>query len=85
MKLRAGACIRKFGRRPIIGRTRSEAFQAAIIAIARAMRDLPAICHSRSMFPDYLAPVVRNVPDGVRELSMARWGMPGPPAFGGAP
>ena len=39
---------------------------------------LPAI------FPDYLAPIVRRS-DGVRELAMARWGMPGPPAFGGEP
>jgi putative SOS response-associated peptidase YedK len=28
------------------------------------------------VFPDYLAPIVRNAPDGVRELVMARWGMP---------
>jgi putative SOS response-associated peptidase YedK len=60
--------------------------QAAIIALARAMRDttgnLPPI---PGVFPDYLAPIVRNAPDGVRELAMARWGMPGPPAFGGAP
>src|SRR5262245_18901703 len=33
----------------------------------------------------YLAPVVRNAQDGVRELAMLRWGMPGPPQFGGAP
>ena len=51
--------------------------QAAIIALVRAMRDstgnqplFPGI------FPDYLAPVVRNAPDGVRELTMCRWGMP---------
>ena len=60
--------------------------QAAIIAWARAMRDttgnLPPIS---GVFPDYLAPVVRNAPDGVRELAMGRWGMPGPAAFGGAP
>jgi putative SOS response-associated peptidase YedK len=31
------------------------------------------------------AAIVRNAPDGVRELAMARWGMPGPPQFGGAP
>ena len=37
------------------------------------------------MFPDYAAPIVRNAPDGVRELMLARWGMPGPPQFGGAP
>ena len=28
---------------------------------------------------------MRNAPDGVRELMLARWGMPGPPQFGGAP
>jgi putative SOS response-associated peptidase YedK len=51
----------------------------AIREAARAMRDvtgnwppLPGV------FPDYAAPIVRNAPDGVRELSMARWGMPSP-------
>ncbi len=60
--------------------------QAAIIAFTRAMRDttgnLPPL---PGIFPDYPAPIVRSAPDGVRELTMARWGMPGPPAFGGAP
>jgi putative SOS response-associated peptidase YedK len=37
------------------------------------------------IFPDYPAPIARNAPDGLRELAMARWGMPGPPQFGGAP
>jgi putative SOS response-associated peptidase YedK len=37
------------------------------------------------IFPDYLAPIVRNAPDGVRELTMARWGMPCSPTFGAAP
>ena len=36
------------------------------------------------IFPDYPAPVVRSVA-GERELTMMRWGMPGPPQFGGAP
>jgi putative SOS response-associated peptidase YedK len=52
--------------------------QAAIIEMTRAMRDttgnmppLPGI------FPDYSAPIVRNH-ESVRELSMARWGMPSP-------
>ena len=52
--------------------------QAAIIEMTRAMRDttgnmppLPGI------FPDYSAPIVRNH-DGVRELAVARWGMPSP-------
>jgi putative SOS response-associated peptidase YedK len=51
--------------------------QAAIIALVRAMRDttgnLPPM---PGIFPDYRAPIVRNAPDGVRELSLARWGMP---------
>jgi len=28
------------------------------------------------LFPDYMAPVVRNAPDGVRELAMLRWACP---------
>ncbi len=53
--------------------------QDAIRQIAKAMRDttgnlppLPAI------FPDTPAPVVRTAGDGVRELTMMRWGMPSP-------
>ena len=51
--------------------------QAAIVAFTRAMRDttgnLPPL---PGIFPDYPAPIVRNAPDGVRELAMVRWGMP---------
>jgi putative SOS response-associated peptidase YedK len=51
--------------------------QQAIIALTKAMRDkagnLPPL---PGIFPDYQAPVVRNAPDGVRELAMLRWGMP---------
>jgi putative SOS response-associated peptidase YedK len=51
--------------------------QDAIRAFARAMRDhtgnLPQL---PGIFPDYQAPIVRNAPDGVRELAFARWGMP---------
>jgi putative SOS response-associated peptidase YedK len=36
------------------------------------------------VFPDYPAPVVRNVGTD-RELTMMRWGMPPPPKFGGPP
>jgi putative SOS response-associated peptidase YedK len=58
--------------------------QAAIVAFTRALRDttgnLPPL---PGVFPDYMAPVVRN--NGIRELAMLRWGMPGPPQFGGAP
>lgn len=53
--------------------------QQAIRDLARAMRDttgnLPLL---PGVFPDYAAPIVRSAPDGVRELSMARWGMPSP-------
>jgi putative SOS response-associated peptidase YedK len=34
---------------------------------------------------DPMAPIVRTSVDGERELVMARWGMPGPPRFGGQP
>lgn len=51
--------------------------QQAIRDLARAMRDvtgnLPPL---PGIFPDYTAPIVRNAPDGVRELAMVRWGMP---------
>jgi hypothetical protein len=30
-----------------------------------------------------MAPIVRNAPDGVRELMMAGWGMPSPAEAGG--
>ena len=36
------------------------------------------------VFPDYPAPVVRNVASE-RELTLMRWGMPPPPKLGGAP
>jgi putative SOS response-associated peptidase YedK len=37
------------------------------------------------IFPDQMAPIVRVGPEGERELVMARWGMPGPPQYGGQP
>lgn len=50
---------------------------AAIIAFARAMRDttgnLPPL---PQIYKDGMGPIVRNAPDGVRELMKARWGMP---------
>jgi len=59
--------------------------QAAIREITRAMHDrtgnmpnLPAI------FPDKMAPIVRNTPEG-RELIMARWGFPPPSIPGSKP
>lgn len=53
--------------------------QQAIRELAKAMRDttgnLPML---PGVFPDYSAPIVRTGSDGVRELTMARWGMPSP-------
>ena len=53
--------------------------QTAIRALARAMRDttgnLPLL---PGIYPDYAAPIVQTAADGVRELAMARWGMPSP-------
>ncbi len=60
--------------------------QAAIRDLFRARRDLAGnLPLFPSIFPDQLAPVVRVGADGERELVIARWGMPGPPQFGGAP
>jgi putative SOS response-associated peptidase YedK len=54
--------------------------QMAIRELAKAMRDttgnLPLL---PSIFPDALAPVVRTARDGVRELTLMRWGFPPPP------
>jgi putative SOS response-associated peptidase YedK len=51
--------------------------QAAIIALARAMRDITGnLPPFPGIFPDDTAPIVRNAPDGIRELALARWGMP---------
>jgi putative SOS response-associated peptidase YedK len=52
--------------------------QQAIRELTRAMNDrtgnLPSL---PGIFPDYTAPIVRNLANG-RELTMARWGMPSP-------
>jgi hypothetical protein len=53
--------------------------QQAIRQLAQVIRDttgnLPWL---PGVFTDYAAPIVRNAPDGARELAMARWGMPTP-------
>jgi putative SOS response-associated peptidase YedK len=51
--------------------------QEAIRAFTQAARDIignmePAL----DVYPDRMAPIVRNAPDGVRELASVRWGMP---------
>lgn len=58
--------------------------QKAIIDLVRAMRDttgnMPPMF---AIFPNAKAPIVRTAPDGVRELSYARWGVE-PPVIPGA-
>jgi putative SOS response-associated peptidase YedK len=59
--------------------------QAAIIALFRVINryvgNLPPM---PGVFPDYLAPVIRDS-EGGREMVMMRWGMPPPPRTGGPP
>ncbi len=58
-----------------------------------AIRDLFAVKRDRAgnlppmpaIFPDQMAPIVGVDANGERELVMARWGMRGPPQFGGQP
>lgn len=53
--------------------------QTAILEFTRAMRDrtgnMPPL---PGVFPDTTAPIIRYSEDGVRELTMARWGMLSP-------
>jgi putative SOS response-associated peptidase YedK len=58
-----------------------------------AIRGLFSVKHDRAgnlpplpaIFPDQMAPIVRAAADSERELVIARWGMPGPPQYGGQP
>lgn len=53
--------------------------QDAIRQFTRALHDLAGnLPPQPSVYPDYAAPIVRNGPDGFRELVTARWGMPSP-------
>jgi putative SOS response-associated peptidase YedK len=60
--------------------------QRAIREFVRATRDtggnLPPV---PGIYPDHMAPVVFTAPDGERELTRMRWGMPGPSFTDGAP
>ncbi|MBD3836780.1 SOS response-associated peptidase family protein, partial [Brevundimonas sp.] len=48
----------------------------AIMDMANAMRSAVGNLAPGDIYPDYDAPIVRTGADGVRELAMARWGMP---------
>jgi putative SOS response-associated peptidase YedK len=61
--------------------TNQEAIRALFRVINRYVGNLPPM---PGVFPDYLAPVVRNAGTD-RELTMMRWGMPPPPKLGGPP
>ena len=51
--------------------------QAAIIAFTRVLEDLTGNLPPMSrIFPDHPAPIVRNGPNGQRQLAKARRGMP---------
>ena len=52
--------------------------QASVRALTKTIRDITGnMPPLPGIFPDYLAPIARNN-QGVRELAMARWGMPSP-------
>lgn len=54
--------------------------QRAILEWARAMRDRSGNLEpSFDVYPNQPGPVVRNAPDGVRELARLQWGLPTPP------
>ena len=62
--------------------TRSQDAMCRLFAIAHDLTgNLPPL---PDVFPDQLAPIVRAA-EGERRLEMMRWGMPGPPQYGGAP
>lgn len=48
----------------------------AILDLSRAIRSDVGNMEPRDIYPDYAAPIVRTGVDGVRELALARWGMP---------
>jgi putative SOS response-associated peptidase YedK len=56
--------------------------QRAIRDFGRALQDWTGNLEpSLNVYPDTAAPIVRATPDGERELTMLRWGMPTPPKF----
>jgi putative SOS response-associated peptidase YedK len=60
--------------------------QQAIREFTRAMHDTTgSLPPMPAVFPDYGAPIVRNVDGGERELTLMRWGFPPPPKVGTQP
>lgn len=54
--------------------------QEAMRRLFRVERDLAGNLGSGDVYPDRMAPILRNGPGG-RELVLGRWGMPTPPMF----
>ncbi|MBD0416123.1 SOS response-associated peptidase, partial [Tianweitania sp. Rool2] len=51
--------------------------QEAIRQLSKTFRDIAGnIQPSLDLYPDQMGPIVRNAPDGVRELARVRWGLP---------
>ena len=48
----------------------------AIMDVANAMRSTVGNLAPGDIYPDYSAPIVRTDANGVRELALARWGLP---------
>jgi putative SOS response-associated peptidase YedK len=60
--------------------------QQAVRDLVKAIRDLTGNMPSLpAIFPNGGAPVVREAPNGVRELTMMRWGFPPPVIPGSKP
>lgn len=55
--------------------TNQEAIRQLFGGIRDVTGNLPPM---PGVYPDYRAPIVRNMPGGGRELALARWGMPSP-------
>lgn len=51
---------------------------AAILDLARAMRNEAGNLEPRDIYPDYPAPIIRLDQAGERILTLARWGLPSP-------
>jgi putative SOS response-associated peptidase YedK len=48
----------------------------AVMDMAKAMTSSVGNLAPGDVYPDYAAPIVRTDANGVRELALARWGMP---------
>src|SRR4051812_50223782 len=59
-----------------------QAIRQLTLALSDTTGNLPSM---PAVFPDYAAPIVRNLDGGERELTLMRWGFPPPPNLGTQP